>query len=695
MRGASVRTLIAFAIGVVVLGIILYVATTVDARPPTVQRIGLTHHLSADASVALTTTSVEVVFSEEVDRRTAEAAFSTQPAIRGAFSWSGATLTFTPNERLPLEATFVVRVAAGVLDPGGNRMSTPAQLAFTTVGHPSVIGSQPQPNAGDVPLDEQIVLRFSTLMDTASVEDALTITPDVELERTWAGEQLTLVPAQPLEEGTRYTIRLEETARDSAGTPLRSPYLLSFQAIRSSLQADIRFPADGTEGISVTTPIAVVFDQPLDPATVDADAFRIQPDVAGSLDVVPLPGAAGMRQPGARVLRFTPFAPLASNTTYRVTVAPGIAAVGGATPASSLTWTFTTGAQIGSLSNQITFLSDRAGIANLWAMNPDGSGLRELSSELTPISSYALAPDGRSFVVGDGAILVRQLADGRGRTLFTGPGVLEVDPAFSPDGTEVAFARMDPATGYGLGLWLRPPAGGQARQIQLPQEIAASPTPSRSPSAAASPAQRQPVLRAPRFSPDGAALAFVDLSGRVGILELPGDRLTTAQFAAVTPPEWLPDSSGILLSGSSGGTLEPPALRQPQPVLDPGTLQLSSFELAGLRLARLDRGANSVRTLDQLPGASRPQPGQLGRYLFISVRSGAPDAAGRLQLSTATDVATPLLEDGGPPVLSAGFGPQARLAVAARSGAGIWIVDFATGGGQQLTQEGWLPRWLP
>jgi hypothetical protein len=690
VRGASFRALGAFAVGFAILGGILYVASTVDARPPAVEGIRLTHHLSADDGVALTTTSIEVVFSENVDQASAQAAFSIRPVAAGAFSWTGATMTFTPADRLPLQTDFVVKVAAGVSDRGGNVMTAPMQLAFVTVGHPSVVGSQPQPNADDVPLDQPIVLQFSTLMDTASVEQALSITPQVEMTPTWSGERLILTPAQPLSEGMRYALQLDATARDSAGTPLQTPYTLSFQAVRSGLAAEIKFPADGVEGISTATPIALVFNGALDAGTLDADRFSIEPDVPGALAVVAAPGAAGMLQSEARILRFQPSGPLAPNTTYRVTLDPGLTAADGSRLVAPITWRFTTGSPLASLSNQITFLSERAGIANVWAMNPDGSGLRQLSAELTPITSYAVAPDGRSLVVGDGAILVRQDADGRDRRQLTDEGVLEVDPAYSPNDAVIAFARIDPRTGEGLGLWMRPASGGDAQPIELPGEPGASPLPSAGPSGAA-----QPVLRAPRFSPDGAALAFVDLRGRVGILEMPRDRLTTARFAAVDPPEWLPDSSGLLLSGSPGGAMEPVQPGEPLPAFDAGALGLSSFELGGLRLARLDRGGGTVELVDQLPGSSRPQVGQLGSYLFIAVEAEAPGAGGRLLLSSSTDEAAEMLGDGGAAVTSAAFGSQARFAVAARAEDGIWRVDLATGEGRQITQEGWLPTWLP
>ncbi len=77
-----------------------------------------------------------------------------------------------------------------------------------TVGNPTIVASQPEPNQGDVPLASSIVLQFSTLMDTASVEEALHISPEIELTPSWGGEVLTLTPAEPLTEGVRYTLSI-------------------------------------------------------------------------------------------------------------------------------------------------------------------------------------------------------------------------------------------------------------------------------------------------------------------------------------------------------------------------------------------------------------------------------------------------------------------------------------------------------
>ena len=67
MRSVLLRSLTVIAIGGIVLAGVLYVASTVDARPPTVLEMRLTQAVGEDSQLALITTSLEVVFSEPID----------------------------------------------------------------------------------------------------------------------------------------------------------------------------------------------------------------------------------------------------------------------------------------------------------------------------------------------------------------------------------------------------------------------------------------------------------------------------------------------------------------------------------------------------------------------------------------------------------------------------------------------------
>ena len=95
-RAVPLRTVAVLAIGFAVLGAILYYASTVDGRGPTVVAISLTQHLSGDDEQALTTTSIEVDFSEPVQHASAQAAFAISPAVAARSAGARRSLTFTP-----------------------------------------------------------------------------------------------------------------------------------------------------------------------------------------------------------------------------------------------------------------------------------------------------------------------------------------------------------------------------------------------------------------------------------------------------------------------------------------------------------------------------------------------------------------------------------------------------------------------
>jgi len=691
VRPVLVRSLAVLGIGLVALIAILYYASTVDGRPPRVERIGLTQHQPADEHVALTTTTVEVEFSEAVQEPTAQGAFRIDPQVAGEYAWSGTTMTFTPGARLPLDTQFRVWVAAGVRDLAGNRMAEDAPaFAFATVGPPAVTGTDPQDGAQEVSLEGPIVITFSVLMDTASVEQSLRVSPGADLEATWDAERLTLTPTGQLAEGARYTITIGSGARDSTGEPLADAYRFSFRTTRSPLSPSLLMPADDADGVAVTTPLAIFFDREIDPDTLPSGSLTIEPAVPGDLELVAAPGAAGLRDGTRRIVRFLPSAPLQPSTTYQVTFDASLAGTDGAQLPGPIAWSFTTGAPLSTLGNQVVFLSDRAGISNLWAMNPDGSAQRQLSAELSPVTSYAVAPDGRSYVVGDGAVLVLQEANGSAREVLTPPELLEYDPAWAPDSSRFAFGRSDRASGEGLGIWLRDADGGNQRQVELPPELfgGASPRPS---------SEAGARLREPRFSPDGAGLAFIDMTGRVGVVELVGGRLTTASIVAIGAPVWLRDSTGVLLTAVDGNPLAQPEPGQPLPDLGPETPLLAGSQLATLHIARLDRGAQATERLDLPDGASRPAVGR-DQLAFVVGDPSDASAGGELWLSLdAIDAAADrlLLDDGGPGVASASFGIDTRSLLVGRSGGGIWVVDTITGDGEELAADGWLPHWLP
>ena len=447
--------------------------------PPTVERIGLTHHLSADDGVALTTTSIEVVFSR-----------GRRPCHRG-----GRLLRSTPSgrRRLQLERrdpdlharltgcrwrpTSWCAVAPGVRDAAGNVMAS-RMRARLRHRRPSHRRRQP---AG-----AERRRRAARRADRAAILDAdghglgrgrrCSITPEIELTPTWSGEVLTLTPAEPLAEGARYTLRLIGTdARDSAGTPLErspTPQLPGGRAPACRRQT----PLAGGRARRASRPArrsrwcstATLDPDTLDPRQVLHRAER--PRLAGRGRGARVRPACA--EPGRGCCASCHRPRCRPNTTYRVTLAAGLAGTDGAAMAAPITWRFTTGAPLASLSNQIVFLTDRGGIDNLWAMNPDGTGpapasLRARRRSPATRSRRTAAASSSAMA----RLLVRQQADGGGRQIADPGWRAGGRPAFAPDGTRDRLrAASTPLTGERAGpldpagLGRRRPPGRAARR---------------------------------------------------------------------------------------------------------------------------------------------------------------------------------------------------------------------------------------
>jgi hypothetical protein len=678
MRAVILRSLVVIGLGGLVLVGVLYVASTIDARAPEVLSIEVTQPVAGDPELALITTSIEIAFNEPVETDAAEAALLVEPDVTGAASWSGSTMIFTPDEPLSLDTAYTVSLAPGVRDLAGNEMDElPPSFAFETAGRPTIVETDPVDGATAVALDAPIRLRFSSLMDTPSVEAGLQLAPAFAHELRWSEELLEIVPTQPLNPDREYRVVVAGTAVDVAGVEIGDELALTFRTVSPGLSVEQLIPADGVEGISPATPVGVVFDRPIDPGSVDAAFLAITPQVAGSLEVGTLPGEDLADDGSGRVLLFTPSGPLSPTTTFTIELTPGVTGSGGGGGlAEPVTWSFTTGPPPSAISNQVTFLSDRSGVTNLWAMNPDGTGQHQLSVELAPILDYAVAPDGSSVVVGDGRRLVYLRTDGADRRVLTAEDTWDLDPAYAPSGDRIAFARFDAASGAGLGLWQWEVDGGDPQPIELPDDLRPSPGPSPS-------GPEDLRYRAPRYAPDGLALAFIDLAGAVGVVELPAQRLTLVPFTATAPPIWLADSSALLLTGDAAAEPASDGLDIPAAPLEPAGTD------AVHRLARSGVATSETALASGWRVIARAADGRLA-YTDSLGRLGTAATIGSAGIPT-------LVEDDR--VVAAAFAPgeASMVIVVAEEGSvgSVELLDLESGDRTPLAPDGASPRWLP
>lgn len=679
-------SLVSAIVALVGLGFVLVNATTVDRRPPSIKTIALSAS-AGDPRLAQTVTAIDIEFSEPVRPSTAEARFRIDPVVDGAFTWNGSTAIFTPSRKLPQDTTFTISIAPGTEDLEGNIDPTGLEeWTFATVGPPVVLRTTPADGAGGVPLDGTIDLFFDRLMDTASVERAISIEPAVPVSSNWRGSVVSVTLGPGLTPGTRYTLTIGPEAADTGGSRLGSPFRTTFITVGAGLAIVTAIPADGVAGIGIGSPIAVQFDGPIDPVSTPG-ALHVTPSVDGTFRVVSLEGdgsglGASTPSPGGNTLVLVPSTPLAPHTTYTVTLDPIVSRLGDATAVTiGRTWSFTTGAPTASGQNQVGFLSARGGVRNVWVMNPDGTNQRQLTTELLPVTSFDTTADGARVVYAAGGVIQAMAIDGTGlRRLTEGDGRLEYAPTLLPDGSAVIVARRDP-NGADLGYWYVPLPGSSSDERQLLGHGAPAPD-SRSlagdglDGTGGSPAWMPRIA----FDPSGRTMMLVTSTDEVQLIDLGTPELSETPspplrlaLSANSAPAWATSRAAFVLVAAPASGGEPALVAVdtrggpapisgttgatgPVDVSSNGSLAFMIGQADGQFRLRVISISGVVRDIDPLLGREDRWP------------SSAPD--GLSLLISRVLAVDPTLSDG------------------------IWRVDLPTGTSRRLTVDGAYARWI-
>lgn len=226
--------------------------------------------------------------------------------------------------------------------------------------------------------------------------------------------------------------------------------------------------------------------------------------------------------------------------------AAGVAAI----PATSSWATFP------GTNGRIAFASNGAGDLDIYTMNPDGSGVVNLT---TAPGSPGVAfepdwsPDGTKIAFRSGREAAGEIytmnADGTGFTQLTSNSVKDYAPAWSPDGSMIAFAsnRNDPnpatcvaLVGCNIDIFVMPATGGSPVQVTFGTG----------------------ADQFPQFSPDGSLIAYnSDLGGAMAIYTVDLDTLAVTKLTTDSlqagQPDWSPDGTKIVFLDDFVGCKKP------------------------------------------------------------------------------------------------------------------------------------------
>ena len=180
-----------------------------------------------------------------------------------------------------------------------------------------------------VQLDAPATISFTTPMERASVEAALTIEPRTDVTFRWNDDdtRLAITPATHWDAGTFYTISVGPGALASTGRPMTSPVRAAFLT-RAATTATLAATSPSGSRIAIDSAFTATFDQPVDPTSIAA-AIRLEPATPGSLTNEVGPG-------GRTVYTFSPSRPLKADARYRLLIVGARDASGSEIAAASL-----------------------------------------------------------------------------------------------------------------------------------------------------------------------------------------------------------------------------------------------------------------------------------------------------------------------------------------------------------------------
>jgi TolB protein len=253
---------------------------------------------------------------------------------------------------------------------------------------------------------------------------------------------------------------------------------------------------------------------------------------------------------------------------------------------------------------KIVFDSDRSGNYDVYAMNPDGSGVTDLTNNAADDASAAWSPDGTKVAFSSGRsgnfdIWVMN-ADGTGLDQLTHKSAFDAFPAWSPDGTKIAFesTRSGNYDVYSMNA----DGTGVVQLTKKPQ-----------------------TDELPTWSPDGSLIAFdSNRGGSYDLYTIHADGSHVVQItknaAADFEPRWSPDGATFaFVSTRSAGyqiwTIGTNAKGAAQVTADPSDNLDPTWSPDGTQLA-----FDSDRT---------------GTFQIYTI---APDGSGTTEITSAGDV---------------------------------------------------------
>jgi uncharacterized protein YfaS (alpha-2-macroglobulin family) len=302
-------------------------------------------------SLALTG-ALRLTFDQAMDADKTAAAFqltgADHQAVPGKVTWADErTLVFQPQQPLKAAAAYQAALGQGAVSKQGQALENNPSLSFTTASPLQISQIFPANEAKDVAAGSTITVMFNRPVtplviaeEQSQLPNPLTIDPPTEGRGEWVNTSLYVFhPAQALNSGQTYTVRIPAGLKGVDGDAvLTKDFSTSFTVAAPSInaiQVDDAALDSNLEGAALKPVIRTIFNQPMDPASVETTLH-----LTSSAGNVPLT-FTWVDDPKTTVL-VKPSRTLALDTKYTLTLDAQAAAASGGTLGQAVTRTFAT-----------------------------------------------------------------------------------------------------------------------------------------------------------------------------------------------------------------------------------------------------------------------------------------------------------------------------------------------------------------
>jgi hypothetical protein len=244
-----------------------------------------------------------------------------------------------PSYKLDENTTYNITVFNQAKDFEGGTLQNEFNWEFRTVSLPKIISYQPQGN--NVPTDTNITIIFDRGMNKLSVEQGFSIEPPINGSFKWfvGNKKLIFVPNSELNEGTEYTIIINQTVSDLMGNSFSNDFIWNFTVEDSTPPEIIEFSPIGGD-VAINTVITITFSEKMNKTSVENN-FKITNNIEGQFR---------WRE---NSLIFIPNEHLSYDTNYIVTIDTGAQDKWGNPIVGNYTWKFKTERKSSDVQDQI------------------------------------------------------------------------------------------------------------------------------------------------------------------------------------------------------------------------------------------------------------------------------------------------------------------------------------------------------